>query len=790
MAHGNHFLSSLERISSFAYQGDSPARLSPVLQDLPTNDHDVPLDAFDKELLAQSPPELTEPAEYAQTRISLPPRTMPAPARTVDTVRLLREDLYNAPTPRYQSSSSSIAAASSPTVLALQNRHSANASGSGRTSITKIGGAGRFKEHAGAIVTPEVEKYLQPTQGRNKVFLQPKIASTARPRSGATCMGLGRAPPIVQGIPLIATTELPDRYRSIFPFPVFNAVQSKCFAVAFGSSNNLVVSAPTGSGKTAIMELAICQLMMASNAGDFKVVYQAPTKSLCSERKRDWSGKFASLDLTCAELTGDTEQSQLKNVQSASIIITTPEKWDSVTRKWKDNARLMKMVKLFLIDEVHILKEARGATLEAVVSRMKSVGSDVRFVALSATVPNSDDIASWLGKAPDARHLSAHRELFGEEFRPVKLEKHVWGIRGPANDFAFDKVLDDSVKQAIATYSKKKPTMIFCTTRKMAAETAKKLADLFHTSKRSHRLWPAPDKSYRMVDQELSKLVTAGVAFHHGGVDATDRRIIEEGFLSSDITIICCTSTLAVGVNLPCYLVIIKSTVTWTEHGAQEYPDLEIMQMLGRAGRPQFESSACAVILTRPEKEHHYKKMVSGEEILESCLHLNLVAHLNSEIGLGTVVDMASAKRWLAGTFMFVRLQRNPRHYQLEGHVKQTGTDELLESICAKDIGLLQEARLVSDESRFKCTEFGDAMARYYVSFNTMKTILAMAPKAKMSEVVSIEFLPRPVEADTDPNSYQHWRKQTSSQTSASNRVRRVCTRTLMAILASSSLSR
>ena len=58
----------------------------------------------------------------------------------------------------------------------------------------------------------------------------------------------------------------------------------------------------------------------------------------------------------------------------------------------------MQLVRLFLVDEVHILKDERGATLEAVVSRMKSVVLNIRFVALSATVPNSEDIAIWLGR--------------------------------------------------------------------------------------------------------------------------------------------------------------------------------------------------------------------------------------------------------------------------------------------------------------------------------------------------------------------------------------------------------
>ena len=260
---------------------------------------------------------------------------------------------------------------------------------------------------------------------------------------------LAHAPPVIQGITLVPRTDLPDRFQAIFSYPVFNAVQSKCFPTAFSTDDNIVLSAPTGCGKTVIMELAICRLVSSLQDENFKIVYQAPTKALCAERARDWQKKFAPLSLECAELTGDTEIDQLRSVQQSRIIITTPEKWDSVTRKWKDNARLMELVKLFLIDEVHILKEARGATLEAVVSRMKSVGSKVRFVALSATIPNSEDIAAWLGRCPDTNHLPAYREVFGEEFRPVQLKKVVDSFQSMSNDWAFESML--SAKYASVT---------------------------------------------------------------------------------------------------------------------------------------------------------------------------------------------------------------------------------------------------------------------------------------------------------------------------------------------------
>jgi ATP-dependent DNA helicase HFM1/MER3 len=114
--------------------------------------------------------------------------------------------------------------------------------------------------------------------------------------------------------------------------------------------------------------------------------------------------------------------------------------------------------------------------------------------------------------------------------------------------------------------------------------------------------------------------VSSGVAFHHAGLTTQDRTAVEKGYLEGDINVICCTSTLAVGVNLPCHMVIIKNTVTYQSNtlGCKEYSDLEIMQMLGRAGRPQFDESAVAVIMTRTHLAPHYEKMITGQEILES----------------------------------------------------------------------------------------------------------------------------------------------------------------------------
>jgi ATP-dependent DNA helicase HFM1/MER3 len=553
---------------------------------------------------------------------------------------------------------------------------------------------------------------------------------------------LSHALPMVRGIQLVSPHELPDRFRQIFPYELFNAAQSKCFAYIYKTNDNVVVSAPTGSGKTALLELAICKLVEDHASGRFKIVYQAPTKSLCSERRRDWSKKFSYLNLSCAELTGDTTQAEWLKARSASIIVTTPEKWDSITRKWTDHHKLVQMVKLFLIDEVHILKDARGATLEAVVSRMKTVGGNVRFVALSATVPNSEDVATWLGRDHNNKDIPAHRETFSDDFRPVKLVKHVVGFDGTINDFAFEKVLDGKLPALIQKYTHKKPIMVFGFTRKSCEATARILAEWWSRQRNVDRAWPAPLQRIVVGNKELQELIGCAVAFHHAGLELQDRHAVEKGFLEGNINVICCTSTLAVGVNLPCHMVVLKGTVGFQDGGVlAEYSDLEVMQMLGRAGRPQFDDNAVAIIMTRTNKVERYNKMISGQDILESTLHLNLIEHLNSEISLGTIKNLYLAKTWLSETFLSVRMKRNPKYYKIDGVDSQQNVDQLIEQICERDIKLLQENRLITGdntEQDFRCTAYGEAMSRYMVQFETMKLLLSIPRKAKTEQIASV----------------------------------------------------
>ncbi|KAF3761849.1 P-loop containing nucleoside triphosphate hydrolase protein, partial [Cryphonectria parasitica EP155] len=533
--------------------------------------------------------------------------------------------------------------------------------------------------------------------------------------------------PTANGIPLISPAQvIPDRFRTAFPYNIFNSVQSKCFHAMYETDDNVVVSAPTGSGKTALLELAICKLANQRSNDQAKIVYLSPTKALCKEKAVQWQQRFGPLSMPVSELTGDTSRSDMRRVREARIIVTTPEKWDSITRSWTDHRKLLDLVKLFLIDEVHILGESRGATLEAIVSRMKTYGAKIRFIALSATIPNSEDIATWLGRNHAHPSMPSYREVFGEEFRPVKLEKKVHGFNVKMSDYAFDSYLNSQLWEYIKMYSQRKPMLVFCMTRKSCHDAAKQLAEKWSQQAPSARLWPEPRKAIPVIDASLQEMVRSGVAFHHAGLDAGDKKAVHEAFMEGSISVICCTSTLAVGVNLPCHTVLLKGTVCYQEGQLHEYSDLEIMQMLGRAGRPQFEDTALAIILTRSRNKKRYENLGSGQQIVESTFHKNMIEHLNSEISLETFRDINGAKDWLKGTFLSVRLLRNPSHYRdLTAGSHARTAEGRLQQICESTISSLWDAQLITGSSTYFCpTEYGQVMSKYMIRFSTMKQIL------------------------------------------------------------------
>uniref|UniRef100_A0A674AGT0 Probable ATP-dependent DNA helicase HFM1 n=1 Tax=Salmo trutta TaxID=8032 RepID=A0A674AGT0_SALTR len=546
-------------------------------------------------------------------------------------------------------------------------------------------------------------------------------------------------------------SEIHGKFRSVFKeFPYFNYVQSKALDDVLYTGKNVVACAPTGSGKTVLFELAIIHLLMETTEPwrNVKAVYMAPIKALCSQRFEDWKKKFEPLGLSCKELTGDTEIDDFFEIQDAHIIMTTPEKWDSMTRKWRDNC-LLQLVRLFLIDEVHVVKDTtRGATLEVVVSRMKAVHAyraaenpqedlSMRFVAVSATIPNIKDIADWLC---DNRGPATCLEM-DESHRPVKLRKVVLGFPCSSNqtEFKFDLSLNYKMANIIQTYSDQKPTLVFCSTRKGVQQSAAVLAKDARFIMRIEHKQRLMKYANSLLDSKLRDLVTFGVGFHHAGVDVSDRKVIEEAFTMGDLPVLFTTSTLAMGVNLPAHLVVIKSTMHYIGGACKEYSDADMLQMIGRAGRPQFDTSATAVIMTKTHTKDKYMQFMNGAEIIESSLHTHLVEHLNAEIVLHTISDVNMALDWIRSTFLYIRALKNPKHYGFSTDLDRCGIEAKLQELCLKNLNSLASIGLVSmdEDVNIKATEAGRLMARYCVAFDTMK---------QFSKVTGTETLPELVE--------------------------------------------
>lgn len=524
----------------------------------------------------------------------------------------------------------------------------------------------------------------------------------------------------------LSTSVLPDSFQSFFRFKEFNKMQSEAFPDLYESDTNCVISSPTGSGKTVLFELAIMWLMKEANSviDDIKILYVAPTKSLCCERLKSWGPNF--LNLSVGMLTSDTSYLETEKVRKCNIIITTPEKWDLLTRKWNAYSRLFELVKLILVDEIHTLRERRGATLEVVLTRMNIMCQSIRIIAVSATIPNVEDISCWL-KSKNTQE-KAKILKFDDSYRQVSLQKIVYGYSFfNKNDFLYDSMYNSKLDDIFRMHSKNRPVLIFCPTRASTVSTAKYVVqNCFQLAPSSNR-----NTEEQFHDRNLFECYHQNVAFHHAGLSIEDRTKVEQGFLEGRIKILCSTSTLAIGVNLPAHLVIIKGTRIWNSSAAQEYPQLDILQMIGRAGRPDFDNEGCAIIMTDSKMKQTYEKMLHGTENLESSLHLELTEHLSAEISLGTITSTESAINWLRNTFFYVRLRKNPGIYdKITKYMKHIGVeDSQLLQFCESILqNLLQNKIIDKQNDRLVCTPYGHAMVRHYVLFESTK-IFINAPK-------------------------------------------------------------
>lgn len=588
-----------------------------------------------------------------------------------------------------------------------------------------------------------------------------------------------------------------------------NRLQSKLFDAAYNTNQNLLVCAPTGAGKTNVAMLTILQEIKSQvqrhhgSLAQMKIIYVAPMKALAQEVVTKFGQRLRALKLQVAELTGDMQLTK-KEIEQTHVIVTTPEKWDVITRKSSTQQALLSQVKLLIIDEVHLLADERGPVIETIVARtlrrVESTQSMIRIVGLSATLPNYVDVATFLRvyvPPGDANMQNAATNggkgglfFFDSTYRPVPLDQTFIGVSTNASlkealglsaaavattvateeDIAKEKRAAASsstmsrqrqiqlmmnklaLSHCFKQVKNQEQVMVFVHSRKETAATMHAMLELARNDEDDPGMLDAflPPEELQMPsnllervqrsrNKELKELLTYGMGIHHAGMLRSDRNLSEELFEQGYIRALCCTATLAWGVNLPAHSVLIKGTQVYNadKGGMTQLSMLDVMQIFGRAGRPQYDTSGDAVLMTTQDQLPHYLRLLTTGIPMESALIKALPDHLNAEIVSGTVSNLDEACEWLSYTYLFVRMKKNPLAYGLK--LEDVQNDPLLVEKrkqllmdAAEKLASCRMIKILREKTRldqpgdgkiaFAVTSMGRVASHFYIQHTSIET--------------------------------------------------------------------
>ncbi|XP_006865917.1 PREDICTED: activating signal cointegrator 1 complex subunit 3-like [Chrysochloris asiatica] len=539
--------------------------------------------------------------------------------------------------------------------------------------------------------------------------------------------------------PLPITALGCGEYEALYKFTHFNPVQTQIFHTLYHTDCNVLLGAPTGSGKTVAAELAIFRVF--NKYPKSKAVYIAPLKALVRERMEDWKVRIEEkLGKKVIELTGDVTP-DMKSIAKADLIVTTPEKWDGISRSWQ-NRNYVQKVTILIIDEIHLLGDERGPVLEVIVSRTNFISShtekSVRIVGLSTALANARDLADWL----NINQMGLFN--FRPSVRPVPLEVHIQGFPGQHYCPRMAS-MNKPAFQAIRSHSPAKPVLIFVSSRRQTRLTALELI-AFLATEEEPKQWLNMDESEMdniigtVRDSNLKLTLAFGIGMHHAGLHERDRKTVEELFVHCKIQVLIATSTLAWGVNFPAHLVIVKGTEYYDGKTRRyvDFPITDVLQMMGRAGRPQFDDQGKAVILVHDIKKDFYKKFLYEPFPVESSLLEVLADHLNAEIAGGTITSKQDAMDYITWTYFFRRLVMNPSYYNLDD-VSHDSVNKFLSNLVEKSLVELEYSyciRIGEDHRSIEPLTNSRIASYYYLRHQTVKMF-----KERLKSECSVEEL-------------------------------------------------
>ena len=540
---------------------------------------------------------------------------------------------------------------------------------------------------------------------------------------------------------LVKIGELPAWAQLPFEgYDTLNRIQSKIYPTAFFSNENLLVCAPTGAGKTNIAMTCILREIGQHisedediDLDDFKIIYVAPMKALAAEMTFNFGKRLQPLGLTVRELTGDMQLTK-SEMESCQMIVTTPEKWDVITRKGVE-VSIASKVRLLIIDEVHLLNDDRGSVIETIVARttrqVETSQSMIRIVGLSATLPNYQDVAEFLGV-----NLNSGLFYFDSSYRPVPLETSFVGV-SEKNFFARQNTMDEICYQKVLdSLQRGHQAMVFVHSRKDTGKTARMLATKAQQNGETvvfdcsdvPKFDLASKDIHKSKNKEMLEVFGSGIGIHHAGMLRSDRTMMERFFSQGYLKVLCCTATLAWGVNLPAHTVIIKGTQLYIPQkgGFTDLGMLDVQQIFGRAGRPQFQDLGEASILTSHDKLAHYLGMITHSIPIESKFTEGLADHLNAEVCLGTVTNVREGIAWLGYTYLVVRMRKNPLAYGISWEELSMDPElvEIRRKLIIEAARSLDRARMVRFDERsgnIYTAEMGRVASHFYISKSSIE---------------------------------------------------------------------
>ncbi|EAY19166.1 Type III restriction enzyme, res subunit family protein [Trichomonas vaginalis G3] len=528
-------------------------------------------------------------------------------------------------------------------------------------------------------------------------------------------------------------SDLPDWVRQCFNgCTEFNDIQSQIFETGYNTDDNMLVCAPTGAGKTNVAMITILHEIKKHiieipgipphiDDSPFLIVYITPMKALAMEIQDKLNTALKHLKVVVEEYTGDTSLSSAQ-VEKSQILVATPEKWDVATRKAGENAPSMRL-KLLIIDEIHLLADDRGPVIESLVARtlrqVEQTQKQIRILGLSATLPNYTDVANFI-RVPDNGLF-----YFGPEYRPVPLAMTLIGAKKTDkcpdqdsqklyNELKQPGYKDESIQVDVLgiqvlkeILGKGSQTIVFVHSRNETSKYAHIVNRYLGTSATDELLTQA---GKRNLSPQLRETIALGIGIHHAGLPRQDRVFVEQMFRSNMFQILICTSTLAWGVNLPAHSVVIKGTKVYnTELGKiEDIGILDVHQMFGRAGRPQFDTCGEAYLITEANVLSSYTKTLVNAEPIDSKFMNKLEDCLNAEVSLGTVASKEDAIRWATYTFM----------YQLEPNYERT-VDSIRRAI--KNLTKYGMVRYSKTTEILHPTHVGLVSSMHYIPFDAVR---------------------------------------------------------------------